>query len=339
MASREGAGYAAFYQLEQQLPVSGRRRLLKQSGAFGVAVTEAETAAALWSLRMDVRVAFYRVVSAQIREGTLADGIRELEDIVRILRTREQEGEGSRYDRLRAERELAEQRSQRALVASEAAQARAALAGFLPAGAPIERVTGTLDTPFKPLARVELMRLALDHRSEYIAEKQQVERYRVETLAAKRLRYPEPILIAGLKRGEVLPGRSETASAIGLSVPLPIFNKGQTETARWRAEQDRAAARAESLERRIRADVAAAVSALEGRRAAAEQYRREVSQTNADLERIARTGYQEGEIGILELLDSYRIRRQSELRLVELQTLIKDAQIELDRAAGMEVLP
>src|SRR6266487_3015864 len=44
IATREGAGYAAFFQLEQQLPVSGRRGLLKQAGAVAVSVTEAQTA-------------------------------------------------------------------------------------------------------------------------------------------------------------------------------------------------------------------------------------------------------------------------------------------------------
>ncbi len=49
--------------------------------------------------------------------------------------------------------------------------------------------------------------------------------------------------------------------------------------------------------------------------------------------------YQESEIGILELLDSYRMTRQAALRLVDLQALAKEAQIELDRAVGEEVLP
>src|SRR5688572_23602766 len=64
VTSREGAGYAAFLQIEQQLPISGRRGLLKQVGAAAVSVTESETATALWSLRMDVRTAFYRAVAA-----------------------------------------------------------------------------------------------------------------------------------------------------------------------------------------------------------------------------------------------------------------------------------
>ena len=130
VVSREGAGYAAFFRIEQQLPITGRRGFLKQAGVAAVGVTEAETAAGLWSLRSDVRLAFYRWLAGQRREAVLGDGLRDFEEVIRILRTREQEGEGSRYDRLRAERELAEYRSQLALARTDVAQARAVLAGF-----------------------------------------------------------------------------------------------------------------------------------------------------------------------------------------------------------------
>ena len=75
------------------------------------------------------------------------------------------------------------------------------------------------------------------------------------------------------------------------------------------------------------------------RKAAIVQYRNEVNQLGVDLSRITRLAYQEGEVGILELLDSYRVTRQSLLRLLELEALAKEAQIELDRAVGEEVLP
>ena len=62
-----------------------------------------------------------------------------------------------------------------------------------------------------------------------------------------------------------------------------------------------------------------------------EQYRDEVSQTGVDLNQV-RVAYQEGEVGILELLDSYRVTRQALLRLVDLEALAKESQIDLDRA-------
>ena len=339
VASREGAGYAAFVQLEQQLPLSGRRGLLKQAGAAAVNVSEAQVGATLWSLRSDLRLAFYRLVAAQRRETVLTDGLHSLDEVISILRTREKEGEGSRYDRLRAEREMAEYRSQLAIARTETAQARAALSVFLPAGAQIETVVGRLDTPAIVPAIDALVQRALTHRSEYVAEQRQIIRSELERRAAERLRYPDPVAIAGIKRGDVAVGRTETSSAVGISIPVPLFNKGQTEVARWRAEADIAAARRDALDRRIRGEVVGAAEALRLRNSALEQYRTEVNQPGAELSRIVRVAYQEGEVGILELLDSYRVTRQALIRIVDLEALAKESQIELDRAVGEEVLP
>jgi len=57
-----------------------------------------------------------------------------------------------------------------------------------------------------------------------------------------------------------------------------------------------------------------------------------------ELERIAQTAYQEGELGILELLDAYRVHWQSSLRVLELIAASKQAEIELERAVGKPVL-
>jgi cobalt-zinc-cadmium efflux system outer membrane protein len=339
VVTREGAGYAAFYQIEQQLPITGRRGFLKQAGVAAVGAAEAESAALLWSMRSNVRLAFYRLLAGQRLETAIGDGLRDLEEVIRVLRTREQEGEGSRYDRLRAERELAEYRSQLAMARTDVSQARAALSGFLPPGTLVDRVAGNLETTAVVPAVDSLLQRALAHRSEYLVEQRRIEQYRLEGRAAERLRYPEPVATAGVKRGDVAPGIRETASAIGITIPLPLFNNGQTEVARWQAEQDRAAARQSVLERRIRAEVTGAAEGLQLRRAAIAQYRTEVNQLGADLSRITRLAYQEGEVGILELLDSYRVTRQSLFRLLELEALAKEAQIELDRAVGEEVLP
>lgn len=339
IATREGAGYAAFFQLEQQLPLSGRRGLLKQAGSEAVNAMEAQYAATLWSVRSDLRLAFYRLVASQRREAILGEGLHDLESVIDVLRTREKEGEGSRYDRLRAEREIAEYRSQLGVARTETVQARAALSAFLPAGTRVEIAAGRLEAPPPTVAIDALVQRALAHRFEYIAEQRQIARFGLEQRAAERLRYPDPVAIAGVKRGDVLPGRTETSSAFGVNVPLPIFNKGQTEAARWRAEQDAASARRDNVERRIRAEVTGAAEALRMRKSAVQQYRNEVNQVGTDLNRIVRVAYQEGEVGILELLDSYRVTRQALLRLVDLEALAKESQIELDRAVGEEVLP
>ena len=56
------------------------------------------------------------------------------------------------------------------------------------------------------------------------------------------------------------------------------------------------------------------------RMTAIDQYRREVGPLGDDLTRIVKVAYEEGEVGILELLDSYRVNRQYLLRIVDLES-------------------
>src|SRR5215471_3081344 len=108
--SYEGAGYNAFFEASQTLPVNGRIRYLRQAGATAVSAADANRQAGLWSLRSDLRLAFYRMAAAQEQASTVSNGAAEVEQLIRLLRRREEEGEGSRYDRMRAERELTELR-------------------------------------------------------------------------------------------------------------------------------------------------------------------------------------------------------------------------------------
>ena len=119
-------------------------------------------------------------------------------------------------------------------------------------------------------------------------------------------------------------------------MPLPLFNKGQTEVARYSAEQERSAARLDILARQIRAAVAGAIQAFTIRQRARDEYRSELAESGPELVRIATVAYQEGEIGILQLLDAYRVQRRAQQRLIEIQAAVKEAQIELERVVGEE---
>src|SRR5215472_5429485 len=108
--AREGAGYNAFFEVSQTVPLARRMRYLRDAAEATVSVAEANRVAALWSLRSDLRRVFFRMVASRERVRLLSDSAREVEQLITILRQRESEGEGSRYDRVRAERELTEVR-------------------------------------------------------------------------------------------------------------------------------------------------------------------------------------------------------------------------------------
>jgi cobalt-zinc-cadmium efflux system outer membrane protein len=134
-------------------------------------------------------------------------------------------------------------------------------------------------------------------------------------------------------------GRYANGPVVSLSVDLPLFNKGQAEKTVAAAEAARTRARRQALESQILADVRGAHESLLLRRRIAEQYEDDSGRRAEELREIAEVAYAEGELGILELLDAFRVSQQSKLRLLELRAAAKLAEIDLDRAMGAEALP
>jgi len=335
--SREGAGYNEFFEASQTLTLSGRIQYLRDAGSAAVSVADANREAALWWLRTDLRLAFYRMVAAQEWVRLLSASVGEVEQLIRLLRQREDEGEGSRYDRVRAEREIAEVRTD--IVAANAliAAAGARIGGFLPDGTQVSRVQGALTLPSEAPGLDELRRRAMDSRADYRVEQKILARYRLEEQAARRLRIPDPQVSAGVKRADIVPGAARTGVVFSLSVPLPVFNSGRYEVARYQAEQTQSSARATVLARQIQTEIQGAREVLTIRRDALAAYQRELESAGAELTRITRVAYEEGEVGILELLDSLRVNRLASLRLLDLQSGVREAFIELERVVGAEL--
>jgi cobalt-zinc-cadmium efflux system outer membrane protein len=185
----------------------------------------------------------------------------------------------------------------------------------------------------------------MDSRADYRAEQKSLARYKLEEQAARRLRIPDPEVSAGVKRADVTSGVApnpfsnvtRTGVVFSLSVPLPVFNNGRYEVARYQADQTQATARAAVLARQIQAEIQGAREVLMIRRDALAAYQRELESAGVELTRITRVAYEEGEVGILELLDSLRVNRLASLRLLDLQASVREAFIELERVVGTEL--
>jgi cobalt-zinc-cadmium efflux system outer membrane protein len=126
---------------------------------------------------------------------------------------------------------------------------------------------------------------------------------------------------------------------LAVSIDLPLFNKGQADKELAEAEAGRTRARRGILENRILAGVRAAHDSLRLRREIAADYQARSGRRAEELREIAEIAYQEGELGILELLDSYRVAQRAKLRLLDLQVTAKLAEVEFDRTVAKELLP
>jgi cobalt-zinc-cadmium efflux system outer membrane protein len=332
--SREGAGFTEFFQAGQSLPIFGARGALSRAGEAAGAAAEAERDVRLWLLRSDAAAAVARLVAHQARLESAQADTREVERLIEILRTREREGEGSRFDRLRAEQELRDIRQLATSAAVSVVESRATLSGMLPRDVSLTRITAAQAPP--PAASLEALQTkATTTRAELRALQQSALRATLEADAARRARLPSPNVFGGVKRADVASGR-ETGGVFGLSVSVPLFDTGGREAARWAAEGARIDAERASIENRIRSEIAGAAAVLSMRQVAVS----EEQQGAADeLMQIAEVAYREGEVGILELLDAVRAASRARVRAIDLRLDARLAQIALERAVGETLWP
>lgn len=334
-ASQEDAAGSRdqFLIFQQTLPVTGRLNLLRRAATQAVSITRSEAERRRQIAIADFRKAFLDMAASQQRAEALQANSARLQELVRVLREREVAGEGSGFDVLRAERELADAGADEALARVAVEQARARIASFAPGIAAATTATVELPEDLPPVA--EVIAHAVERRPDHRAARSQVELFQAQRRAAGREAIPEPTISAGLKRTTVA-GVPDNGYVAGLTIPLPVFNRGQADVQRFTSEERRAAAEQLLLERRVEAEVRSAHAAATQGLQLARGY-----ETGAAVEflRSAEAAYQEGERGILELLDAYRLVSSTDLRRLELLRTAKEASIDLDLAMGVEVRP
>lgn len=324
----------------QELPVSGRRSRLQTAGRLAVDAAQAEAAWERLQLQTAVREAYAALLLAQQREHALQESIDELQRLISVLRTREEGGEGSTYDRMRGQRALLDLDAERALAAAHRARAQGHLAGYLGAGvrpgalvASDPLIATTAPSPVGPLIEE-----ALANRPDYRASEISIERFEAERSAATRLQLPTPTLTGGLKRS-ALGAAASSGYQVSVDLAIPLFSRGQAATALATAQKTRAEAEAESGRLQIEAAVRAAHNVASIQHERVIRYRENVAAVAEPLANIGPVGYEEGELGILELLDAERQALDARLQILELAAAARQAAIELDRVVGREIRP
>ena len=339
--TREEAGSSLddFLLVSQALPLRGRVGLLREAAGHAVTAAEARADASRLAFEARLRVAFTDLLLAQERVTVLEGGLRELSRLVEVLRAREREGEGSRFDRLRTEREVADVETDLEAAGIDRLTAQARLAAFLepemdPSGlSATGRLLDGAPVPSPDALLVQALARRPDHRALMLRET----RWATERRAAERLRLPGTAVTAGLKRGGAQ-GR-ESGYVVAATVAVPLFNRGQAQVARAEAARARTSAERQALRTRIASEVRVAHTAAAGYRALAERYRVDSVGPAAELAAIATAAYEEGEYGILELLDAHRVVVGAGLRLLDLSASARRAAINLDLAVGGEAAP
>jgi cobalt-zinc-cadmium efflux system outer membrane protein len=335
--AREGAGFTEFYQVEQSFRAFGLHDSLERIGVAARESAESGRDARLWQLRIDAQVALARWRAASERLEAARSVERLVDQLIAVLVTREREGEGSRFDRVRSEQELVDAKQLVASVEVDRLAARGAILAMLPPDTALPDVLPVRPSSADAESVEALVQKASANRAELRALDSAGRRFGLEAEAAKRAAGPATTVFGGLKRADGN-GDTKAGAAIGLSVTLPLFNRGDRDVARWNAERSQIQFERAILDSAIRAEITTAAAILSLRRQVTSMARS--AQASADeLVTIADVAYREGEAGILQLLDAYRTRGRAQDRAAAAALDLRLGEIALERAVGVMLWP
>jgi cobalt-zinc-cadmium efflux system outer membrane protein len=277
--------------------------------------------------------AYYDVVLAERRIEVLSQSVANLDEAARVLVKREAAGTVSGYE------------STRLAIASQLVQSQLSEAhGLLEIAK--ARLAPLIDLPAHSLrVRVDLSLISSDQGATLAESKGQSrpgvqqarESHRLASEAEDRASWawlPTLELGAGLKRASNFNAESGYGYAVGVSLDVPLFDRGQAERAQAQAQRALASARSDALTRTTERDVAIALATF---RSARQELERFDAHTSAQVEALltaAKSGYLEGERTIVELLDAQRAETEVAERSLTLLGTAKRAEAQLRAATG-----
>lgn len=315
------------------LDVSGRRGHLVESARAEVDAVRAEGELARWAVIVDgLRV--YRDTAYQRLRGALMRTERDaLVRVVDIVAKRARAGEASGYDQQRLQLELGAYDDAIASSTIELAAAQRRLATIAGRGDARVDAAGDLALQGPPGPLESLVAAALASRGDYRAARRRMDAAEAASVAAGRRKIPMFEIGAGAMTTDV--GSEHALGFVaGLSLNLPIFDRGQADAARARADRRGAAAALKLLERNVPPAIRGAYETWAARVVQATAFRTTQVGRIDQLLRSAETAYREGGGSIVELLDAYRTARDARLRELELRRDASLAELDLWLALG-----
>ncbi len=331
----DGTGLATNYlRLSVPLDLSGRRGRRIDAAETTIRAATSDAARSTHELVVEALRMFDDCARARLDLQILTATRAELVRAVDIARTRGKAGDASGYEVQRFELELAAHDDDVTTAQLELRRARIQLAALV--GRPGELdADSVLALPASVPDAESLLAKASD-RGDLRAARLRGDAARQRSSAAGRGWVPVPTLTAGAMTAD-LGDQTATGYVAGLSLTIPIFDRGQGERERANAERHAADAEARALERQVPTAVQLAHDTLVAR---VEQARRLTSGQVARLDMIVRAAeaaFREGNASVVELLDAHRAAREVRLRAVELHYRVARDRRDLELAVGQRL--
>jgi cobalt-zinc-cadmium efflux system outer membrane protein len=318
------------HQIDLGIPLllSGQRRARMRSARLRTAAVRAGTCVGRKRIQQDAAARWLDLLTAQEQLDRLSEGRVALEAAEELTRARAARGAQTEYDAERVGHELRLLDSDIQLAQAELHDASRGLATLVGRPSWTPRAEGTLAVPISELSQppddiADVPAVDAARRSERVAE--------ADVTLARKERWPVPTLSGGTY---VTTDGGSASMTFGVALPLPLFDRGQAQIARARAELRRARASTRAVEHVMRGEIERARAVLRERQMAAASFGEEAHTVAPRLRAMAHKAYEGGVSSVLELIDAERTYLDARLREVDLGRAVAQAAIELEAAQG-----
>jgi cobalt-zinc-cadmium efflux system outer membrane protein len=337
----------------QEIEMGGKRRARVDSAQLATSIARTDLADARRDVVFRVREAFTSALLAKANVNLARENLSSFQKVIDLNRLRLEKGAMSGADFLKIELQMLPFQTDLEDATLALRTAKASLRSLLGSSALADEfeVEGELSAgPFEKGLQ-ELEQLALAHRPDLKSSETGREKAAADVRLAKANRYPDPTIgVSYLHTGNEIGGPSwfepfypkgETSNAMGLgiSVPLPLFNRNQGEIARTQAEQRKADFVAQATRNQVLQDVETAYASLHSSRSRVSLYEQIYLSRVKDSRDAAEFAFQRGATSLLDLLDAERTYRATQLAYRQELAAYMTHLAELESAVGVEMLP
>lgn len=315
--------------LSQTLRLSGRHRLRARASREQA---EAELLAGLATRRgfaSVIRERFYDLLATQDRLRVYAEWLELMQQVTEDLQRRVSAGESAPYELKRVQKEIADIEAAAAVDRAELAAAQTEIALLIDSpieDAPRLRAEGQLMPAGLPDEQALLDAIA--NRPDLRAAAARGNAAATLEEAAKRWWVPDPRLEAGYLGVDGATSRAH-GFIVGLRFALPVVSTAKGDRLAAQALRRRLENQSEFLSEHTAAEVLGLASRVRALAQAAQTYEADGVGTALKVVETARLAYGAGELGILELIDSYRGLVAARLEVVRIATQARESEIEL----------
>lgn len=288
--------------------------------------TQADLRAAVIGGFFDVLVAQERVRLAEGSAEIAARGARAAARRVAAGKISPVEETKAGVEQANAELELAEARAALTI-------ARQSLASLWGNPSPrFAEASGDLD-PLPSRPQAETLRQSLENAPALVASQREMERRQAVINVERSRQYPDVTLSVGAKRDNGAPERG-TYPVLGISLPLPLFDRNQGNLYSAIRQADKAADEYRATQVRLATELQQASGQLAVSRSSAQTLRDTVLPAAERAFQAATQGFEAGKFTYLDVLDAQRTLFQARIRYLGVVANTYQAATAIDRILG-----